>query len=163
MTNYFPNIHNLQELKNHYKTLAKQYHPDLSGYDSTAIMQAINNQYEQLARVLANADNSKTDAGKQQEYNIAMDIMLVINKIIHLQNINIEVIGQWIWITGMTYQYKTLLKENKFQWSKLKSAWYYHNEAYHKLSNKVFSLDDIRLMYNSVNIQSENIDMIAQG
>lgn len=43
---YFENIESLEDLKNTYKKLAREYHPDMGGDDE--VMKQINNQYDDL-------------------------------------------------------------------------------------------------------------------
>ena len=78
----------------------------------------------------------------------------VIDKIIHFKNVNIEIIGSWIWLTGDTRTYKEIIKELGFRWSKNKIAWYYHKDEFRKRSSKVLSLDDIREKFGSERVQT---------
>ena len=52
---YFNNPHTLEELKKQYKALALKYHPDCGG--DTAIMQAVNAEYDELFSRLKNNNN----------------------------------------------------------------------------------------------------------
>ncbi|MFA6501910.1 MAG: J domain-containing protein [Parachlamydiales bacterium] len=48
MVNYFENCKELDTIKKRYRELAKQYHPDLAGENTTSIMQDINKQYANI-------------------------------------------------------------------------------------------------------------------
>lgn len=91
--------------------------------------------------------NDKTEHTK---YNMAEDEMLrnVINSIINL-NIDIEICGSWIWVSGNTYGCKTELKQNGFHWANKKKMWYWHNPEEQVMGNGKATIDDIRNKYGS--------------
>ena len=158
---YFNNISNLNELRSEYKKLIKEYHPDNGG--SVEITQEINNEYEILFNQLKN--KSETDTNNQtsqasDNFNYESDSILrdIINKIINY-NIDIEIIGSWLWVTGDTYSIKDELKSLKFQWSGKRKAWYFHSEPYKKRTKKILSLDEIRNYYGSEKVNGKKINI----
>ncbi len=76
----------------------------------------------------------------------------VIETVKTLPNVHIELCGTWLWITGNTYDNRKALKETGCMYSHKKQSWYYHEESYHKLSSRVFALDEIRDMFGSETI-----------
>jgi curved DNA-binding protein CbpA len=155
---YFINPQTIEELKQQYKKLAMHYHPDMGG--STADMQAINAEYESLFAVLKNkhtdgSQNTTTDAEDKANNE---EFKAIIEALIHLDGINIEIIGSWIWVTGNTFPHREKLKELHFTWCKTKTAWTWHEDEYKKHYNKQYSLEEIRKMWGSetVNKQSNN-------
>jgi len=61
----------------------------------------------------------------------------VIEQIITLPNIIIEVVGNWIWVTGNTYPVKDSLKAVGLFFAPKNVAWYYRAEEFKtKGSNK---------------------------
>ena len=159
---YFNNPQTLEELRKQYKQLAKQYHPDLGG--STADMQGINNEYDNLFQLLKNAhnksENATTSIEQDTQYNeVFKDI---ISKIIHFADVEIEIIGTWVWVSGNTYKYKTQLKELNFKWCKNKNAWTWHNDSYHKRSKQQYSLDDLRNMFGNEKVVGHQRLALAQ-
>ena len=66
-----------------------------------------------------------------------------------MDDIVIEIIGCFIWVTGNTRTYKDRLKELKFQWHSKKFAWYLKPEDYKKRSRGDYDLDEIREMYGT--------------
>lgn len=147
---YFDNPQSIEQLKKQYHILAKKYHPDLG--DDTEIMKQINAEFnklfEQLKNVHQNAQG-ETYTTKIETAETPEQFKNIIEKLIHLDNINIEICGSWIWITGNTYNYKELLKGLKFRYSRSKQAWYYHSDTYFKKGKKNFTLDEIRSLYGS--------------
>ena len=72
-----------------------------------------------------------------------------------MENINIEIVGCWIWVDGNTYEHKDALKALGFKWAREKKKWYFHTEAFRKRSHKKLSMDDIRNYYGSTEVQTE--------
>jgi len=156
---YFTNIKTLGELRNVYRKLVKEFHPDNGG--DVKITQEINAEYE----VLFNQLKDKARENKEnsfENFNVDIDIILreKINNIINIEA-DIEIIGSWIWVSGNTYPFKNILKSNGFKWSKKKSAWYFHSEPFQKRSNKIFSLEEIRDFYGSTKVETSPQIQIA--
>ena len=72
----------------------------------------------------------------------------VINKIINL-NIDIEICGSWIWVSGNTYGCKAELKQNGFRWASKMKMWYWHNPEEVTRSYGKTTMADIRTKYGS--------------
>lgn len=152
---YFQNCKTAEELKKEYRTLAKQLHPDCGGDpEKFKEMQfAFEKAFDRLKNIHVNAAGERYE---KETTETAAEFMDLINELLKLDGINIELCGAWIWITGDTKKHKETLKTRGFQWSKNKTAWYYHREPYHKKSRKKVSLNDIRAMYGSIHFTSEN-------
>lgn len=168
---YFKNINTLEELRKQYKELLKQYHPD-NPNGSTEATQAINAEYDKLFKQLKNKHESKqtsTDGAKADfntnKYDFEADEKLreVLQKIINFANINIEIVGCWIWVDGATYEYKNELKALGFKWASEKKKWYFHTEAFRKRSKRKLSMDDIRNLYGSTEVQTEERKQLKQA
>ena len=163
---YFNNISTIQELKKVYFTLAKKFHPDINkDPQSTATMQQINNEYDRLFDQLKskiNFDNFKTTENadfsacnytyKQETSDIFRDI---ISKIIHIPDIEIEICGYWLWISGNTKPYKEIFKDNGFYWSSKKFEWYWRPAEYKSFNRKTYTKDQIRSRYGSMKINND--------
>ena len=87
----------------------------------------------------------------------------VLQKIINYEDINIEIVGCWIWVDGNTYNYKDSLKALGFRWAREKKKWYFHTEAFRKRSHKKLSMEDIRDLYGSTEIQTEETKKLKQA
>ena len=168
---YFNNVETLEELRKQYKELLKQYHPD-NPNGSTQATQEINAEYSNLFKSLKDRhekQTDKTDGAKadfnNMKYDFAEDEKLreVLQSIITFENINIEIIGCWIWVDGNTYEYKDSLKALGFKWAREKKKWYFHTEAFRKRSHKKLSIDDIRNLYGSTEVQTEARKQLKQA
>lgn len=154
-SNYFAQCNTLEEVKQLYRQLAKEHHPDKGGNLET--MQAINNQYSRAIATIAKGGKF-TEAEAEAEILKAEAYQQAVNKVVNLEGIKIELVGSWIWITGNTKPYASILKSepSKFIWPKKKtdtSAWFFRTDEF-KTSNKgqKMTLDQIRGKYGSQTI-----------
>jgi curved DNA-binding protein CbpA len=158
---HFNNPTTLEELKKQYKTLVFKHHPDRGG--DTEIMKQVNAEYETLFAKLKNVHKSasgETYTSKEENTETPEQFREILEKLIHLDGINIEICGSWLWITGNTYNNREALKSLKFKYSKNKNAWYYHEEGYRKHSKKSFTLDQIRDLWGSESVHTANGDKL---
>lgn len=138
---YFKNCKTLEDLKREYRKLALKHHPDRGG--DAEIMKTINLEYEKMFKILQS--ESKNTYEKTESVNEFMDI---INRIINL-NVNIEICGVYIWVSGNTYSVKDTLKQAGFWWASKKSMWYWKPEGVTSGKHKTWDMDKIRGTYGS--------------
>jgi len=157
MKNWFEDCKTIEEVKKKYKALAFEYHPDVTKKDTTIIMAEINNQYDLTAIKFKNIHrNFKGEIYEKESEDTSQQFKDIINKVIHFENVLIEICGAWLWISGDTIKYKETLKELKFNWSSNKTAWYYHNQP-KKRSKGDKTLDEIREMYGSKQVARKQL------
>lgn len=121
MTNYFAGLCSVEEIKKAYRDLARKHHPDLGGDLET--MKVINSQYHQAL----NGQNGKETDGRTYKYNAKaeQEIMDVIAELLKLPNLEISLIGYWIWIQGDTKPVKAALKAQACRWHSGRLCWYW--------------------------------------
>ena len=171
MGKYFGNVSTLEELRKQYKELLKLHHPDNGGI--LEIMQEINAEYDRMFKILKNQHENNfysNRASTNTEYNnmkydFAEDEKLreMLNKIIHFDGIDIELVGAWIWVSSNTYACKKQLKELGFKWASQKKMWYWHSEVFQKKSRKTLSMDDIRNYYGSTRVNNTDKMVLMQA
>jgi hypothetical protein len=130
--------------------LAKENHPDLGG--DTETMQQINTEYAFVCAKILKGENLSNEEVNEQ-IRLSEEYRQVIEQIINLPNIIIEIVGNWIWVTGNTYAVKEQLKAARLEFAPKKKCWYYRAEEFKSRgSNK--TLDEIRQKYGSETINS---------
>lgn len=160
---YFKNVDSLEDLRKQYKELLKKFHPD-NPDGSTEATQEINTEYDKFFKTLKDKhDTQKT--GKEHnrdntsyedmKYSFDEDAKLreILNKVIHYTDITIEIIGQWIWLSGNTYSHRQDLKDIGFKFACKQKTWYWHSETFRKKSNKTLSMNEKRNFYGSTEVR----------
>lgn len=147
----------LEELKSLYRKLAVKNHPDKGG--SIEVMQEINSEYEMALKKLAFVYNATKDENKP-EYDWTKDKFAeIIQKIINFGNMEVEIIGQWIWCFN-AYEYHEALKNLGFWFSKSKKAWVYSGTAKARYRSRN-SVNDLRQKWGSEKIETKEQNKIA--
>ena len=113
---YFESCKSKEDAKKLYKKLAFQYHPDKGG--DVEIMKAINNEFDDFMK---NFKEEKKDSKKEYEFK-SSTYRNLIEKLIKFDDITIDIVGCFIWITGNTYPIKEELKQLGFRYSKNKKS-----------------------------------------
>ncbi|MDO8453698.1 MAG: J domain-containing protein [Sulfurimonas sp.] len=144
----FKGVEGINEAKKIYKDLAKKLHPDVGGTDEE--FKALNKIY-----------NDFIENGLKFEDDAEFDLELekIISQILHFENIVIEVVGSWIWLTGDTREIKETLKEIGFKWASKKKQWYFGEMKGRNPKQK--SMDDIKAKYGSQTVQGKSRDKIS--
>lgn len=142
---WFTGVTTITELKTKYRELARKYHPDASKSNTNKEMAEINNEYECLFNILPKTEQEqKTNASAFDGWREA------VNSIIGLDDITIELVGSWVWVSGNTYKHKTILKQAGYYWASKKKMWYWRaEEDSRKWNKKSMTIEDIRNKYGS--------------
>ena len=144
----FKGIDGINEAKKIYKELAKKLHPDVGGTDELfKILNAVYNH------ILEHGLNFSEDA----EFDLELE--KVISKILHYENIIIEVVGSWIWLSGDTKHIKETLKELNFKWASKKKMWYYGEMKGRNPKQK--SMDDIKAKYGCQRVKTKGTSKVS--
>jgi hypothetical protein len=150
---WFKGVKDLNELRRVYRTLALQFHPDRGG--DTASMQEINNEYDKLSKVLIDSNPEFSKGRKVYEHEVSEDLKQKVGQVIGLPGVTIEIIGNWIWVTGNTKLVKDQLKNAEFKFSSKKIAWYWHKGYYRKFNNDEYDLNGLRRMWGSERVEKD--------
>jgi hypothetical protein len=146
--NYFSNCKTLEEVKRRYKELALIHHPDRGG--DTATMQKINAEYESIC------NNPFFSFSEQSDENQAEFIKYpeIINQLMKMDGIVIELIGNWLWVSGNTYPHRKDLSKIGLFFAPKKIMWYYRPAEYKSSSKKTKPIEAIRRKYGSKMVNS---------
>ena len=144
----FQDIEGINEAKKIYKTLAKKLHPDIGGSEE---------DFKILNEIYNNLIEHKIYFSNSSKFDIELE--KIISLILHFENINIELVGSWIWVSGDTKEIKEKLKEIGFKWASKKKMWYY-GEMKAKNPNPK-SIEEIKTKYGSETLKSNEKKKIA--
>ncbi len=142
----------MEQVKTRYKTLAKIFHPDIGG--DTQLMQALNDEYA-IACAQALKDENLTSEATDEQIRLSEEYRAVVEQLIAFTGIIIEVVGNWIWVTGNTYPLRKELKAAGLFYASKKLAWYYRSEEFKTTGSKK-SLDEIRDKYGSERVNNRH-------
>ena len=143
-------------LKQAYRSACFKFHPDHGG--DPEIMKLVNLAFECLNNYTWGAWDAKQ---AQKETPLTETLTKVWNKVNHFPYITGEIVGTWIWVSGESWRYKKQLKELGFKWSPNKRAWFYHAPGYRKRSKRSFDMDEIRGMFDSSDLETEQAAAVA--
>ena len=130
----FENITGLNEAKKVIKRLARVLHPDIGGSEES--FKILKNVYDDIVE-------HKIYFSSDAKFDIELE--KIISQILHFEDIIIEVVGSWIWLSGETKVIKEKLKDLNFKWASKKKMWYYGEMK--GRSHKEKSLDEIKGKY----------------
>lgn len=145
---YFINIQGINELKVIFKKLAKKLHPDVGG--SNEEFKLLNQIYNDILENKIYFSN---------ESKIDLELEKVISQILHYEDLVIEIVGSWIWLSSNTKPIKDKLKDLGFKWAPKKKQWYYGQMKGRNPKQK--SLDEIKSKYGCQTIKTRAQTKIA--
>ena len=116
----------------------------------------INNEYEKLERKL-NQERIEADQKKENEKyrkygektvdDLSDDFRDIINALMKFSNINVDLVGDWIWVDGETLKIKSELKQLGLMWAAKKKKWYWRPEYAKVIGNSKMTYDEITAKY----------------
>ena len=144
----FSEVTGINEAKKVYKTLAKKLHPDVGGSEEEfKLLNAIYNDFIENKIYFSN------------DFKIDLDLEKIISQILHFENITIELVGSWIWLSGDTKEIKDKLKELGFKWASKKKMWFYGEMKGKSHGEK--SIDEIKDKYGSKTFKKKENEKLA--
>lgn len=164
---WFKNCQNIEEAKELYKKLCREFHPDLNESDTTETMQAINNEFTEIFKTLKNkhraesTDTTNSRENRAETIETPAEFMNIINSLVSCEGITIELVGRWIWLEGNTYLHRDVIKSLGFRWANAKKAWYWHNPEDSCKSRKSLSLDEIKSKYGCQSFATVSMPKLA--
>ena len=157
MKNYFEGCTTLDALKARYRIMAKALHPDLHPELGDEPMKALNAQFDELSAKLSRVSaDGRTEATAEQARSAASMAAAyrdAVYKIIHLDGIEVELCGAWLWVSGDTFKHRAALKAAGYKWASKKQMWYWRSEEYAAASSRhKKTIEEIRVKYGSQRI-----------
>ena len=161
MENYFSNCNSTEQVKARYKSLVKQWHPDLNPTTQAechTVMVEINNQYEKVIKLTYREEAG--DKFSQKEEDALVNLTEVLKDIVHLPGIKIEICGYWVWVSGDTRPLAETFKSLGFRFSGKKVMWYFAPDL-GKKKRGFYNMDQIRAKYGSEEIKTKPRTQLA--
>ena len=69
--------------------------------------------------------------------------------------VTVEVVGDWIWLSGETKPIKEQLKLAGCRWSAQRSKWYWHEGGYRKRSKNVLHFEEMKEIFGHQTIKAQ--------
>lgn len=155
MTQFFQNPFSVEEIKKEYRKLVFQFHPDCGGDEES--MKKLNKEYFLLLKMFDKTTSIGSD-GKEYKYNFDVDkeqeIASFLEKFhsLQLENIEADLIGLYVWITGDTKPAKAKLKEIGCWWHSARECWYFKPSSVRSGRSKG-SLEDLAEKYGVTSVK----------
>jgi curved DNA-binding protein CbpA len=169
MMNFFKSCIKLEDIRPLFKELALKFHPDRGG--DTRTMQILNDEYHQALKSFEGAKlfNHKTKEEYTYKYDYKSEEALAskINEVIGLKldNIELEVIGSWLWIHKTSKEQAKLFNKDGLgcNFSGVHTAWFWHKGIRSAFRGKRsgLNLDQIRGVFGSETIEHDRNKQIA--
>lgn len=149
---WFKDCKTAEDGKKRYHQLSREYHPDNGGDAET--MKHINAEFsdwwKRFKDIHTSAKGTTYKAEKETTETAEM-FMDIIDKLSHLHDIDVEICGSWLWLSGNTYGYREELKSFGCRWSQGKKKWYWTVEPFIRKKSRM-TMEDIRRVYGSEHV-----------
>jgi len=124
---------NLKTVKARFKDLCFIHHPDIGG--DVEMMKLINLEYEFIVK---NCLFDFISENEERFYNVNYEMQYpdIIAQLIKLSGIVVEIVGNWLWISGNTKTHKDTLKVIGCRFAPKKFMWYFRPEDFKMSKNK---------------------------
>jgi len=137
--NQFFGCSSIDEIQLRFDELSKVYK------DQDEILQILKTEYSTLMNVL----------GESKPFEIVKEKTSLSEKIKELQEkvkqegLRLEIVGQWLWLSGATFAVKDVLKALDFRYSPDKKSWYWRSDENRSSNEKPIPLEMIREKYGT--------------
>lgn len=158
MKRFFEGIKNKKELVKTFRQLAKKLHPDAGG--DAEEFKAMKDEFDRLLAILPDGSEGSGNVTENPKRDIPEDLSEALEKVIHIDGIEIEICGSWIWVSGNTYPAKDAIKAAGFRFSSNKKMWYWHDGEYRRRGRKM-TMDEIRERHGSQEVKTSIRTAIA--
>jgi len=112
------------------------------------VLKLLDNEYNEFVTHSNVLNPSKpADSGKI-DGAISMKIKALQEKV-DPEGLHLELMGNWLWVSGKTYQVRDALKELGFRYSKNKLCWYWRSDEHRSINQEPIPFEMIKEKYGS--------------
>lgn len=142
----------IADIKKHFRELAKMYHSDYGGTDEQ--FRELYSEYEYLINHFI----------EKQYKDVRMSAMVkaLINELMFYEDMELEVVGDWLWVDTSRNNDK-LLKGLGFFWSSKHSKYYYSGDTVKVTKCSSYSMQDMRNMMGNKKIGKKKEERLLIG
>lgn len=145
----------IEDIKNQYKRLALKLHPDMGG--NVEDMARLNVEFDFCRKHNFNIHKSKsggtyTDQTQDTPDDVTNRFAEIIEHLIHMEGLEIEICGSFLWVGGNTRPHKDELKGMGFRWASKKRRWFLAPQGWRKKGRRELTMGEIRDNYGSQRI-----------
>lgn len=156
MYKFFNKCFTAEDVKMTFKDLAKKLHPDNGGNaeEFKKMMSEYTEAWSRFKNVHKNAegDTYESKTATDDEGRVYSDLIIAC---MNFENVVVEIIGSWIWLSGNTMLYKDEIKELGFFWSKSKKAWYFNGSKKKTKRRGRYSMDQLREIWETEEVKAK--------
>lgn len=152
---YFKNCKDLEDVKETFRDLAKKLHPDCGG-DAEEFKKMMN-EYKTAFNRFKNIHRDQTaDREEKTEYReySAEEFADIINKVIHLDGVEIEIVGTWVWLSGNTYPHRETIKAAGFFFSSKHKKWYFNGSTKKSRKHSKLSYEEVKNIHGCKTVKT---------
>lgn len=139
-------INDIDSLKKQYRELALKYHPDAGGTHEQFL--ELKKEYDILFKKILNKSNFSEEQ-KENEIKLDEAMQNVVDCLVLLPNINIEIVGKWIWVSGDTYAIRNELKQAGLIFIKKAGQPYWVYRGVESAGRGKMSIQEIKTKYGT--------------
>lgn len=153
-------IDSVETLRNEFKKLCFKLHPDKGGNETD--FKNMQNEFEKILKSFSGKkqnyqEQNNQEQKEQNEFNYSYnsdfekELMNIIINLVNYSDLNLEVCGVWLWVTGDTKKHKDLLKSLNLRFHAKKLCWFFcdYNESKKTFRSKELDMNEIRIKHGS--------------
>ncbi len=135
-----------EAIKVSFRKMTFKYHPDRNPAAGAEMMKMINQAYDFL---VANFSKFQNFVHSDNAYDYSELVDEVLKKLMEIDGLLIEIVGNWIWISGETKPNKDALSSLGCIYAGKKKMWYYRPEEHKGMRGGKKTIEEIREKYGT--------------
>lgn len=149
----------IEDIKSQYKKLALKLHPDMGG--SVEDMARLNVEFDFCRKHNYNIHRAKsgatyTDQTQDTPDDVTNNFVDIIESLIHMDGLEVEICGSFLWVGGNTREHKDELKAMGFRWASKKKRWFLAPQGWKKKGRRELSMNEIRGTFGSQKVDYQH-------